>query len=81
MKNKIIRVDQLIDYLKRDINNTELINMDSKKEMERVAQFILSLDTPRLKNNWLDRFEIKTDNNQNNDLLKEKLLNYRKEQF
>lgn len=81
VKNKIVRVDALIEYLNNDIQNKKLIELDSKSVMEKIAYKLLEHNTQKEKNNWLERFEIAEDINESNDSeLKERLLTYRKEQ-
>ena len=83
VKSKIVRVDNLIEYLKNDISEKGLIDLSSKSEMERVANSILNLNVPKQKNNWLDRFEIKEKDNRHNnsnEALRESLIKYRKEE-
>lgn len=83
VKEKIVRVDGLVEYLSRDIKETKVIELDTKAGMEKEAQYILSLDVPKQKNNWLDRFELLDDKKENTgseDSIREELLKYRKEQ-
>ncbi|MBQ6126591.1 MAG: NERD domain-containing protein, partial [Erysipelotrichaceae bacterium] len=58
VKEKIVRVDGLVDYLEKDIKEAKLIELDNKSSMEKEAQYILTLDIPKQRNNWLDRFEL-----------------------
>ena len=76
IKDKIVRVDGLVEYLKKDIQKAKLIELDHRSGMEKEAKFILSLDTPKKKNNWLDIFEVFN----SDDSLREKLVSYRKDQ-
>ena len=79
IKNKVIRADQLVDYLQKDIDQIGLIQQNSKNEMERIANSILSLNVPKEKNNWLDKFQIKEESkNDDNSLLENDLLSYRR---
>lgn len=78
VKDKIVRVDNLINYIEKDIEETNLISRDSKSLMEKTANYLLTLDTPKQKNNWLDRFELKSQSNSDDDnVLKDKLCSYR----
>ncbi len=84
LKSKIVRADALIDYLKKDIEECGLINQNSKAEMEKVAISILNQNVEKQNNNWVDRFELKEEPKRepstNNAQLREKLLNYRREE-
>ncbi|MBR2791412.1 MAG: NERD domain-containing protein [Erysipelotrichaceae bacterium] len=81
VKDKIVRVDGLIEYLNKEIKSVGLTDLDSRTTMEKTAQFILSINTPKEKNNWTDRFELITDDNKAESTengLRDKLINYRK---
>ena len=82
IKNMIVRVDGLIDYFKQENELTGIIEQNTKNEMERTARSILDLNVPKENNNWLTRFEIteNSDKDCNDSSLKEKLLQYRKEE-
>ncbi len=83
IKDEIVRVDGLIEYLERDIKNTKLLDLDSRANMEKEGRYFLSLDVPKQKNNWLERFEIVdcTHNSKETALsVRERLLKYRKDQ-
>ncbi|MBR2808752.1 MAG: NERD domain-containing protein [Erysipelotrichaceae bacterium] len=81
IKEKIVRVDALIDYLNRDIKEANLISLDSKTEMEKEANYILSLNVPKENSNWSSRLGCSEETQsmiKSYDQLKEKLLEYRK---
>ena len=83
VKEKIVRVDGLIEYLEWDIKHTKLLDLDSKSNMEKEAQYLLGLDVPKQKNNWLDRLEFLGEEQKNEDTslsVKDQLLKYRKDQ-
>lgn len=59
IKNIVVKVDNLINYLTNDINKAKLLKRDSKEIMEKTAKYILSANTPKEKENWTNRFELK----------------------
>lgn len=85
IKNNIIRVDQLINYIKNDLKKYDRKNLNTQKGMKELANNLLGLNINEY-NNFADKFKEKAnDNNQvtekvkNNEFLKEKLILFRKE--
>lgn len=77
IKRATIKVDQLIKYLEKDIENTSKIDYRTKKDMEEIATMFLKLNVKRninyaekytiLDENMNDK-EVKQDKEQKNDL-------------
>lgn len=86
-KNMIVKVDNLVNYLIQDIENTKLLERDTKDMMEKTANYVLAANTPKEKENWTERFELKTETKPNivesktqNIDLESSLKNYRTKQ-
>lgn len=56
----IVKVDNLINYLIKDIENSSPMNRCTKDEMIRVGEFFLSANTNREKMNWSNKFTLKS---------------------
>ena len=71
LKNKIIRADQLVKYIKDDIKSAASIDLCGKKLMEEIAETFKSLDQPVEKD--YEKLLVKND-----DYIKNKLIEFRK---
>ena len=79
-KRKIIKSDQLINYIKNDINHIDKSLLNNKRKMEETAKWLLQLDTPQssddLKIENLEEFsEINLDLDK--QVIKKRLIEFR----
>ncbi len=79
-KRKIIKSDQLINYIKRDIKSIDKSLLNNKRKMEETAKWLLQLDTPQssddLKIENLEEFsEINLDLDK--QVIKKRLIEFR----
>ena len=74
MRNNIIRVDQLVSYIKRDLDNYPKFDLSNEKEVKENAESWLSSNVSEY-NSIANKYKI---NNSNNNLYEE-LRSFRKE--
>lgn len=93
IKQSIVKVDGLIDYLKKDIAKKSKDELNTKKEMEDIAKKILLEINTMTNKNYIEKYTIlekeetkanvftNVENNKNNDddALRKRLINFRKE--
>ena len=91
IKRATIKVDQLIKYLEKDIENTSKIDYRTKRDMEEIATMFLNLNVKR-NINYAEKYTILDENTDDkeqknevkevvkstDELLREKLVEYRK---
>lgn len=75
IQKSVIRVDQLVQYIKNDINNYDHDKYLSKKNMLELANSLLEKNV-NYNNNFTDKYK---DLLENDAVLEEKLRNFRKE--
>ena len=74
IKQKVIKADQLINYIKKDISTIDKKLLGSKKNTYEVANWLLSLDTPQ-KNDY-SKYEVEVmPQDSNVNTLKEEIRN------
>ena len=73
IKNKIVRADQLVSYIKKDINSIKKSYLSNKKEMEDLAKMFLELNEP----NVIDYEKLYIAKEDRTNKLKNKLLEFR----
>lgn len=76
IKDDIIRADQLISYIQRDINNMDGTEMSGEKEIKKAAEVWLSRSIPN-NTNLINKYMNQTQNNK--EELANKLRSFRKE--
>lgn len=74
MKNNIIRVDQLVSYIKRDLDNYPKFDLSTEKEVKENAESWLSSNVSDY-NSIVNKYKV----NDSNDNLYERLRTFRKE--
>ena len=93
IKQSIVKVDGLIDYLKKDIAKKSKDELNSKKEMENIAKKILLEINTLTNKNYIEKYTIlekeenkanistnvESNKKTNDDTLRKRLINFRKE--
>lgn len=75
LQNSVIRVDQLVEYLKKDINQKKEDILDSKKTMETLAKKFLSIHI-NVEKDYMSKYDYFKE--ENTEYFREKLLEFRK---
>ena len=78
IKKDIIRADQLISYIQKDIDNMEKEELLSEKELKRAAEVWLSRSVPN-NTNIATKYQNRPKSTDNKKELEEKLRTFRKE--
>ena len=85
IKNQIVRSDSLINYIQRDINSLNKDYLSSQKYMNNLAFSIMQNYNQDIEKNykedfrkWLEKDNKPTIKNTDNEKIKTKLINYRK---
>ncbi len=82
IRNKIIRSDALISRIKQDLENSDKGIWSSQKDMEEEAKFFMSINVDKDKNYYgyyKNKFVVNDIVNIDNEILKEKLIEFRKQ--
>ena len=77
IRDDVIRADQLINYIQKDIDGLDKDYLDGEKELKRAAETWLSRSVPN-DSNIVNKYLDKIDNNVNKQELENKLREFRK---